>query len=117
MNRKKINRKSEGINFAVIAKTIGNEQAARILLRKFLNELAEDKRQIDSAIKQADFLLLAKLAHKLKGAASYCVLSRLQDTAAALETAAKKSQKKQIINLFQDLSLEIDNVLEEAKDI
>ncbi len=81
----------------------GDEVVAEQLLEMFVGQLPEYKDNILAAVAAENCDELYDLAHGLKGSLCYVIIPKLSDTVAALETAAKKKDLKQISALIKAL--------------
>ena len=72
-----------------------------------LNELLQERHNLQVAYEKQDWLTLRNLSHKLKGGVSYCGAMRLQAACSQLEIAIKKSETEFYEKFYYHLLHEI----------
>ena len=100
------------INWDFVVKFTGDMKQAKNLVSEFIKTLKEEQKQIEEAMKNNNFTLIAQITHKIKGAATYCGTSKLQAAAADLETAARNKQKDNVGKLLNNLIKAVKEVTE-----
>jgi two-component system sensor histidine kinase BarA len=94
---------------AILERTGQNRTLALSLVRKLVQELPQQLREVQEAL-QADEVKKARdTTHKLNGSASFCGLVGIRKAAAALEDAllAESTPKEQLLALVRELEFEI----------
>lgn len=87
----------------MLDKTKDNKELALILFNKLFEELPEQVKNIDHAIKQSDFKLAQKITHNLHGSVSFCGLIDIQQPAKILEILLLENDLTAIQENFQEL--------------
>lgn len=92
------------IDFAALAEVAGHDQALqRQILEDFLASTTTDLADVTAAVRGHDTALVAREAHKLKGAARMVGAVELSQAAAELEAAGKAGDWARILPLAADL--------------
>ena len=74
----------------LLARCLGNFDFVQRVLNKFQERCDEDLAALEQAMVNADTELVARLAHRLKGASANASALRLREHAAAIEDAARR---------------------------
>lgn len=74
----------------LLARCLGNVEFVQRVLTKFQERCDEDLMALEQAMIRADTELVARLAHRLKGASANASALRLREHAAAIEDAARR---------------------------
>jgi HPt (histidine-containing phosphotransfer) domain-containing protein len=88
----------------LLARCLGKWDLAQRVLTRFRNQVAGDLLLLQDAVVDGDAGLIAKLAHRIKGAAGNVSARALSDQAAALEDAARQRDWDQIPAHVQSLA-------------
>lgn len=95
---------NSGFNLAELQTMFGSKDDVDLLLSEFISSAKIDIAQLNNALQAGDFLQLAEVAHRLKGAAQMMLASNLSSLASQLEDAAKRHQQSQCETLYQQLN-------------
>ena len=95
---------NSGFNLAELQTMFGSKDDVDLLLNEFINSSKIDITQLNNALQAGDFLQLAEVAHRLKGAAQMMLANNLSSLASRLEEAAKRHQQPQCETLYQQLN-------------
>ena len=98
-----------------LQQSAGNAQLARELLEMLLTELPDLREKLETAIVERDMLSTWDYAHKIYGSTAYCGVPALREVAKVLEAAVKEGNLPKIEAQFEDLTYEIDRLLEEGQ--
>lgn len=93
----------------------GNQDLAEELFAMLLRDLPDFRQRIQAAFASNAIPTLIEVVHKLNGAATYCGVPALKETAHHCETALKQGHKDAYTPLLKQLIHEIDRVLENAE--
>lgn len=74
----------------LLARCLGNVDFVQRVLAKFQERCDEDLTALERALVNGDSELVARLAHRLKGASANASALRLREHAAAIEDAARR---------------------------
>ncbi len=91
--------------------TGGNLELAEELYQMLLDDLPEMKLKLNQALNPLNYEKLQHVAHKIHGAASYCAVPLVKDSASRVETAAKNKVDRDIYRLVRKLNKDIDTLL------
>ncbi|WP_372762309.1 ATP-binding protein [Pseudoalteromonas sp.] len=80
------------VNSAELATMFGSPEAAKMLLLEFIASCKVDLDELNNALFTNDYILVASVAHRLKGAAQMVLANNLSALASALELAANRQQ-------------------------
>ena len=92
----------------LLARCLGNSDFVQRVLRKFQERCDEDLAALEQALINADTELVARLAHRLKGASANASALRLREHAAAIEDAARRRALGAIPQRLDELRHEWD---------
>ena len=96
-------------NHAALAKRWGNDgRLIERLTAKFRARAAAERTQLENAIEAADVEAIERLAHGLKGAASYVEAQRVRDLAGHIESLARNGELAGIQAVFATLRDELN---------
>jgi two-component system, OmpR family, aerobic respiration control sensor histidine kinase ArcB len=95
----------------------GNEEMARETLKMLVDSLPETIGKLKQLYEIEDWDQVQFETHKLNGGVSYCGVPRLQIIVKQLEDALISKDATQITMSYQDLIVEISNILSKYKNI
>ena len=97
--------------------TGGNMELANELFQMLVNDLPNMKRVLNQATNPLDSKRLENAAHKIQGAASYCAVNAIKESAALLEKAAHLGVEREILLHVAQLNRDIDALLKEQQEL
>ena len=97
--------------------TGGNMELANELFQMLVNDLPNMKRVLNQASDPLDSKRLENAAHKIQGAASYCAVAAIKESAALLEKAAHQGLEREILLHVAQLNRDIDALLKEQQEL
>lgn len=92
----------------------GNAQLAAELFTMLLQELPQQRSDIEAALAAGDYPTLRHLVHKLNGSATYCGVPALKAAADTLESSLKRGETAHAASGVASVVEEIDRVLRQA---
>ena len=92
----------------LLGRCLGKQELAQRVLARFRNQLSEDLTQLERALLDGDATLIARVAHRIKGAAANVSARCLHEQAAALECAARTDAWGDIPGAIDQLASECD---------
>jgi HPt (histidine-containing phosphotransfer) domain-containing protein len=90
----------------LLARCLGKWELAQRVLTRFRNQLLNDLTVLQQAVTAGDAVVIAKVAHRIKGAAANVSARDLRQRAAELEDVARASEWEQIPEGVQMLEAE-----------
>ena len=111
--------KNDIIDLDLGAKLIRKDHAAaKEMLDILIQQLGNDKKEIESAYQKSNYEKLLQLVHKLHGGTCYCGTPRLKEASANLEKKLKLSSSPPIIKTdYERLLGEIQAVMKVYKKL
>ncbi len=105
------------VDVAIAMKLAHNDEAfAKQMLTMLVESFPDELTKITEAYKHGDWQTMRDVAHKMKGATSYCGTPRLKIVCANLEGYLKSPENTELReSLYQQLLAEIEAVKQEAK--
>jgi HPt (histidine-containing phosphotransfer) domain-containing protein len=97
----------------LLARCMGKQELADKLVHLLVNGLPKDSSELQTALEAGDMERVAKVSHRLKGAAANMCADSLSRAAADLEQAAKNSHCTNVPDSWLTLQRQIDLVLKE----
>ena len=92
----------------LLARCLGKRELVERVLTRFQTQLTEDLVRLQAAAETGDGEMIAKTAHRIKGAAANVSAHGLRQCAAALEEAARAGAWDQVPTRLELLSAERD---------
>lgn len=92
----------------------GSQDLAKELFSMLVRDLPSFRRELGMECRSDDISALIDLVHKLNGAATYCGVPALKETAHQCETALKQGYADAYTPLLKQLAAEIDRVMASA---
>lgn len=86
----------------------GNAALAKNVIDIFISDLPNDMAALEHAYQAKDYIKLKNIAHRLKGASSYCGMPMINQALAALETAAKEERTVDIESFYHKVVQAVD---------
>ncbi len=93
--------------------TGGNMQLANELFYMLVEDLPNMKNVLNQALNPLSCEKLENISHKIHGAASYCAVNVIKESADAVEKAARSRNERDIYKQVRQLNKDIDTLLEE----
>ena len=95
----------------LLERCLGIESFADKLASAFIASLPNERQVLRTAVDSADWVQVAKYAHRLRGSASNLCANQLSSAAEAIETAARNDVTESIVSLIENVESEIDRLL------
>lgn len=93
------------------AKSLGNnETLIKEILATLVESLSWETKRLQEAYQQENWEVLSAVAHRLKGAASYCGTLRLESACSKLEECIQTGLTSLVDNLYERLLCEIETL-------
>lgn len=92
--------------------TGGNIELANELFQMLVNDLPNMKNNLNQSLNPLNYKKLETVAHKIHGAASYCAVLTLKQSAAQVEKAARLNMDRDIYRFVKSLNKDIDRILQ-----
>lgn len=92
------------------------EEIFRELLTMLMAELPQQRAQLTTAFRAADWTTLRELAHKIRGSAAYCHVKPLENACAELEAASATASREQIELGYRQTLARIDELMAQATE-
>lgn len=93
----------------------GRQLLATELLQMLRQSLPEARDRISDAMQSGDPVRVRAAAHRLRGAAAYCGVPRLQQRAARVEDVARRPSHAELVSAVDALLATIDDMLMQAE--
>ena len=93
--------------------TGGNMELAAELFDMFVEDLPNMKTVLNQTLNPLDYEQLESIAHKIQGAASYCAVNIIRESAGAAEKAAHRHNDAEMYKQVKQLNKDIDSLLKE----
>lgn len=101
--------KEKIVDFEYAKEMIGGNEAVMLeILTMLLESLPDELEQLQRAYQEEDWKKIREVAHRLRGAASYCGTLRLRSVCAALEEYIESGLTARLVELYQCMLSEID---------
>ncbi len=95
----------------LLVRCLGIESFAEKLAAAFIASLPNERQDLRTAVASADWVQVAKYAHRLRGSASNLCANLLSSAAEAVETATRNDVTESIIPLIEIVESEIERLL------